>query len=76
MPKRRQELIENAPNYMVEHGVAGLTLRTLAGAIGTSARLPVYHFGSKDGLITAVLDEVRARTQRSFPHERWSSLAA
>ncbi len=51
---------------MLSHGVAGLTLRPLAGAIGTSARLLVYHFGSKDGLITAVMDEVRARTQRSF----------
>lgn len=66
MSERRHELIGRALDYMVAHGVAGLTLRPLAGAIGTSARLLVYHFGSKDGLITAVMDEVRARAQRSF----------
>ncbi|MDD5564904.1 MAG: TetR/AcrR family transcriptional regulator [Thermoanaerobaculaceae bacterium] len=66
MSERRQELIGKALDYMLAHGVAGLTLRPLAGAIGTSARLLVYHFGSKDGLITAVMDEVRARAQRSF----------
>jgi AcrR family transcriptional regulator len=66
MRGRREDLIEKSLNYMLEHGVAGLTLRPLAGKIGTSARLLVYHFGSKDGLITAVMDEVRARIQRSF----------
>ena len=66
MSERRQELIGKALDYMVARGVAGLTLRPLAGAIGTSARLLVYHFGSKDGLITAVMDEVRARAQGSF----------
>ena len=66
MITRREELIKKALNYMLKHGVAGLTLRPLAGKIGTSARLLVYHFGSKDGLITAVMDEVRARIQNSF----------
>ena len=66
MSERREELIEKALDYFLKHGLAGLSLRPLAGQIGTSARLLVYHFGSKDGLITAVMDEVRARTQRSF----------
>jgi AcrR family transcriptional regulator len=38
----------------------------LAAGTGTSARLLVYHFGSKDGLIQAVMNEVRARLQTSF----------
>jgi AcrR family transcriptional regulator len=66
MSERRDELIEKSLDYFLEHGVAGLSLRPLAGAIGTSARLLVYHFGSKDGLIQAVMDEVRARIQKSF----------
>jgi AcrR family transcriptional regulator len=66
MGERRDVLIERALGYFLEHGVAGLSLRPLAGAIGTSARLLVYHFGSRDGLITAVMDEVRARIQKSF----------
>lgn len=66
MSERREELIEKALDYFLKHGLAGLSLRPLAGQIGSSARLLVYHFGSKDGLIAAVMDEVRARTQRSF----------
>jgi AcrR family transcriptional regulator len=66
MSERREELIEKALKYFLKHGLAGLSLRPLAGQIGSSARLLVYHFGSKDGLIAAVMDELRARTQRSF----------
>jgi AcrR family transcriptional regulator len=66
MTERREELIEKALDDFLEHGLAGLSLRPLAGRIGTSARLLVYHFGSKDGLIAAVMDEVRVRTQKSF----------
>jgi AcrR family transcriptional regulator len=64
--ERRDELIAKALDDFLEHGLAGLSLRPLARRIGTSARLLVYHFGSKDGLVTAVMDEVRARTQASF----------
>jgi AcrR family transcriptional regulator len=66
MSERRQELIEKALEDFLKHGLAGLSLRPLAGRIGSSARLLVYHFGSKDGLIAAVMEEVRARTQASF----------
>jgi AcrR family transcriptional regulator len=41
-------------------------LRPLGEQIGSSARLLIYHFGSKDGLIEAVMDEARLRTQTSF----------
>jgi AcrR family transcriptional regulator len=66
MSERRDELIEKALEYFLEHGLAGLSLRPLAESIGTSARLLVYHFGSKDGLVTAVMGEVQARAQKSF----------
>ena len=66
MSERREDLIERALEYFLAHGLAGLSLRPLAKKIGTSARLLVYHFGSKDGLVAAVMDEVRARVQKSF----------
>jgi AcrR family transcriptional regulator len=66
MHERRQELIEQALKCFLEHGVAGLSLRPMAARVGTSARLLIYHFGSKEGLITAVMDEARARMQESF----------
>ena len=66
MSERRDELIDRALEYFLKHGVAGWSLRPLAAQVGTSARLLVYHFGSKDGLIQAVMDEVRSRIQKSF----------
>jgi len=66
MSGRRDELVERALGYFLEHGVAALSLRPLAEAVGTSARMLVYHFGSKEGLVTAVMDELQARIRRSF----------
>ncbi len=66
MSGQRDKLIAKSLDYFLEHGVAGLSLRPLAQKIGSSARMIVYHFGSKDGLITSVMDEVRARIQKSF----------
>jgi AcrR family transcriptional regulator len=48
----------------LEHGLANLSLRPLAAATGTSARMLVYHFGSKERLIAAAMAEVRARQQK------------
>lgn len=48
---------------MAEHGVGDLTLRGLAAALGTSHRMLIYHFGSRDGLLVAISTEVE-RQQR------------
>ncbi|CAM3978012.1 TetR/AcrR family transcriptional regulator [Tsukamurella strandjordii] len=63
MTARKAELLESAVDYIYRHGLADLSLRPLAAAIGTSARLLVYHFGSKEQLITDALDGVRARQE-------------
>lgn len=55
-PARRDELVEGALAYALRHGVADLSLRPLAAALGTSDRMLVYHFGSKRSLIDQVLD--------------------
>jgi AcrR family transcriptional regulator len=66
MSERRDELIARSLDYFLRHGVAELSLRPLARQIGTSARLIIYHFGSRDGLITAVMEEVRTDLQKAF----------
>lgn len=66
MSERRDELLQKSLDRFLQSGVAGLSLRPLAEDIGTSARLLIYHFGSKEGLITAVMEQVRARVQASF----------
>src|SRR6476659_8058084 len=51
-------LLEAAIGYVAEHGVSDLSLRQLAAAIGTSHRMLIYHFGSKEGLLVEVIRAV------------------
>ena len=57
---RKTELLEAAYRYVLEHGLARLSLRPLATAIGSSPRVLVFLFGNKDGLVRAVLARARA----------------
>ncbi|MFD8806607.1 TetR/AcrR family transcriptional regulator [Streptomyces sp. NPDC059597] len=57
---RRRELLEAAYAYALRGGLAELSLRPLAEAIGSSPRVLLYLFGSKDGLIRALLARARA----------------
>src|SRR5918912_4040490 len=57
---RRDELLELAYRYVLERGIAGLSLRPLAAAIGSSPRVLLFLFGSKDGLVRALLARARA----------------
>ncbi|WP_432194254.1 TetR/AcrR family transcriptional regulator [Streptomyces sp. bgisy027] len=45
-----------------EHGFAGGSLRTIARQAGVSHATLIQHFGSKEGLLTAVLEEWDRRT--------------
>jgi AcrR family transcriptional regulator len=56
---RRAELLERTYRYVIEHGRAELSLRPLAQAVGSSPRVLLYLFGSKEGLIRALLAQAR-----------------
>jgi len=56
---RRMELLEAAYRYALEHGLADLSLRPLAAAIGSSPRVLMFLFGNKDGLVRALLAKDR-----------------
>ena len=53
---RRDELVAAATAWVLEHGLGGLSLRPLAKALGTSDRMLMYYFGSRDGLVAAISD--------------------
>ncbi|GAA3818830.1 TetR/AcrR family transcriptional regulator [Nocardioides panacisoli] len=57
---RQTELLEAAYSYVLEHGLAELSLRPLAAAIGSSPRVLLFLFGSKEGLVRALLGRARA----------------
>lgn len=62
----REQLLRKSLDYFLKHGVANLSLRPLARRAGTSARMLLHHFGSKERLIAAVMDQARAHLQSSF----------
>lgn len=52
---RREQLAEAATDYVLENGLIDLSLRPLAAALGTSDRMLIYHFGTKESLVVDVL---------------------
>src|SRR5262245_37270234 len=57
---RKRELLAATLAYAAANNLADLSLRPLAAAIGSSPRVLLYLFGSKEGLIREVLAAARA----------------
>ena len=64
----RERLLAAAVDYAAEHGLADLSLRALAAGLGTSHRMLIFHFGSKEGLLVEVVRAVEAQ-QRALLEE-------
>ena len=62
----REELLARAVAWFAEHGVGDTSLRTLATGIGTSHRMLNYHFGSRSGLLGAVVEAVERSEQEAL----------
>jgi AcrR family transcriptional regulator len=60
-PQRREQLEDAVVDYVLTHGIADLSLRPVAEALGVSTYSLVYHFGSKEGLIAAVIARIESR---------------
>lgn len=60
-PERREFLLDSIADYVLAHGLADMSLRPLAAALGTSPRMLLYHFGSKERLVADALAAARAR---------------
>jgi AcrR family transcriptional regulator len=71
--RRRDAVAQAATDYVLEHGLVGLSLRPLAAALGTSDRMLLYHFDGKDDLVATVL---RLSNDRSVAEVRGLAPAA
>jgi AcrR family transcriptional regulator len=56
---RRRELLDGTVAYAARHGLADLSLRPLARFLGTSDRMLLHYFGSKENLISQALSAGR-----------------
>ena len=59
--RRPEELRKAIVEYLIKHGLADLSLRPLAKAIGSSPRVLLYYFGSKEKMVVEVLADLRRR---------------
>jgi AcrR family transcriptional regulator len=66
MSSRKSELLDATLRFLVEHGIANSSLRPIAAALGTSPRILMFHFKSKEGLLQAVFAELHSRLQASL----------
>ena len=65
---RRREIMDDAIQYIFSNGLADLSIRPMAEAMGISHRTLLHHFGSKDEMIARVLSEVRQRELEQLKH--------
>jgi AcrR family transcriptional regulator len=57
----KQRLLNAAIEYVAANGLSDVSLRTLAAALGTSHRMLIFHFGSKEGLWVEIIRTVEQR---------------
>jgi len=60
-PERKADVLNAMADYLLGRGVSEASLRPAASAVGTSPRMLLYHFRSKEQLVVAALQEVRRR---------------
>jgi AcrR family transcriptional regulator len=62
----RDRLLAAVVDFVADNGVGELSLRRLAAGIGTSHRMLIYHFGSKEGLLIEVIRAVEDRQRAAL----------
>ncbi|WP_025735576.1 TetR/AcrR family transcriptional regulator [Mycobacterium genavense] len=58
---RRRQLLDALIDEFADGGIGDRSLREVADAVGTSHRMLLHHFGSREELLLAVVDEVEHR---------------
>jgi AcrR family transcriptional regulator len=77
--RRRQELLDGLIDAFAKDGIGGRSLREVADSLGTSHRMLIHHFGSRDELLLAIVEEVERRqaaTLADLPDDPADAVAA
>lgn len=62
----RATLLDAAVEFAAANGLSDVSLRQMAAALGTSHRMLIYHFGSKQGLLVEVVNDVERRQREAM----------
>ena len=65
--ERRQKLLDAVVEEVAVRGIGDRSLRDVAAAVGTSHRMLLHHFGSRDELVLAIVEEVERRQRALLP---------
>jgi AcrR family transcriptional regulator len=72
----KQRLLEKTVRFAEESGITDKSLREIAAGAGTSHRMLLYHFGSREGLLAAIATHVTASVVRETEARQRSTMAA
>jgi len=62
----RQDLLDRTIEYVARHGLSDLSLRELAAGIGSSHRMLIYHFDSREGLLAAIVKSIEGQQREAL----------
>jgi AcrR family transcriptional regulator len=63
-------MLTRCVDCLASSGFSDLSLREIAAGVGTSHRMLIYHFGSREGLLTAVVGEMEVRQRAALAELR------
>lgn len=61
MTSAREVLLDKTIAHVAANGLSDMSLRELAAAVGTSHRMLIYHFDSREGLVAAIVARIEAQ---------------
>jgi AcrR family transcriptional regulator len=64
---RRRQLLETLVEEFAAGGVGDRSLRDVAAAVGTSHRMLLHHFGSRESMLVTIVEEVERRQMAVLP---------
>jgi AcrR family transcriptional regulator len=65
-PSSRDTLLRRIIDEVGDNGLADRSLRDLAAAVGSSHRMLLYHFGSREGLVRSLVESIEQRQRALF----------
>ena len=65
--ERRRQLLDALVEEFAAGGIGDRSLRDIAAAVGTSHRMLLHHFGSREDLLIAIVEEAERRQMALVP---------